>query len=310
MADLSHSQDSKGFTHYAALFLKLFTDIRASEVRLTLALFATVFFMLAKTGRVISLERASYGFTFKNMTNNQKQTPRRIFKPLLAIGLGLSLIGCSPAETDPAHHDEESHTASHAEEKPQKTVTETHEDEDHHEDEVHETHSTVRSAESHTHGGAKLAIVSENNGIAIEFETPLYNLLGFEYAPKSEAEKTRVIEVENTLTNPQSLISFNKDAECAFLPFKTEVKLFDDHADDHDDEDHDEDHHDEDTSVNHKDVILNYELTCKAIDNLKSVHVKFFDVFSNFTELELVYLGPSKQMSAELSPSRPNADLN
>ena len=238
-----------------------------------------------------------------------------ILKPLVSLSLGLSLIGCSPAETDHSHHhDEESHDASHAashaeENTPQKNVTETHDDEG------HETHSEVMSAESHTHGDAMLAIVSENNRISIEFETPLFNLLGFEYAPVSDAEKVRVAFVEQTLADPQNLIRFNADAKCTYLPFNSKVELFDDHGEDeHDDhdEDHDEDHDDdhEENSDNHTDVILNYELTCKAIDKLKEVHVEFFDVFSNFTELELVYLGPTQQMSAKLSPSRPHADLN
>jgi len=248
------------------------------------------------------------------MIKKTKPIPSVILKPLVSLSLGLSLIGCSPAETDHSHHhDKESHDASHAtshaeDNTPQKTATETTET---HDDDDHETHSEVRSAESHIHGGAMLAIVSENNRISIEFETPLFNLLGFEYAPRTDAEKMRVVIVEQTLADPQNLIRFNADAKCTYLPFNSKVELFDDHGEDeHDDhdEDHDDDH--EENSDNHTDVILNYELTCKAIDKLKKVHVEFFDVFSNFTELEIVYLGPAQQMSTNLLPSRPHADLN
>jgi len=183
---------------------------------------------------------------------------------LTAIGFSLTLVGCSPSHSEETHHLEDAHSATHEVETPEKVETEKHSD--------HETHSEVRSAESHIHGGAMLAIVSQNNRITIEFESPLYNLLGFEYAPRSKEEKALVDRVEKTLSN------------------------------------HDE-NHDEETSDTHADVILNYELTCKAIDKLNMVRVEFFNEFSNFTELELVYLGPSKQMSANLTASKPTADL-
>ena len=246
------------------------------------------------------------------MLKEKTSIPPIIFTSAMAIGLSLALISCSPSAPETKLHTEHAHSAEHAAEESQKTVAETHED--------HETQSNVRSAESHVHGGAMLAIVSENNRITIEFESPLYNLLGFEYAPRSEAEKARVVEVEKTLADPNSLIKFNADAKCTYLDITSPIELFDEHAedthgenhnDDHDDGEHHDDEHDDEheTSENHKDVILNYELTCKAIDKLKTVKVEFFNVFSNFTELELVYLGPAQQLSADLSPSRPNADL-
>ncbi len=226
---------------------------------------------------------------------------------LTAIGFSLTLVGCSPSHSEETHHVEDAHSATHEVETPEKVETEKHSD--------HETHSEVRSAESHIHGGAMLAIVSQNNRITIEFESPLYNLLGFEYAPRSKEEKALVDRVEKTLSNPKILISFNREAKCTYLDFISGVELFDDHDESHHDEDdehHDKNHdenHDEETSDTHADVILNYELTCKAIDKLNMVRVEFFNEFSNFTELELVYLGPSKQMSANLTASKPTADL-
>jgi len=222
-----------------------------------------------------------------------KKNTRKSITLLAPAVLSLALVACSP---------------SHSDADPQ-SADNTHDD--------HDAHSSeVRSAESHIHGGAAMAIVSEKNRITIEFESPLYNLLGFEYEPRSEAEKDLAEKVEAALSKPQNLISFNKDAKCSFLDSKPEVELFD-HDDDHhedeeDDEHHDDDHHedhDDESSENHADVILNYELTCKAIDKLKTVRVEFFNEFSNFTELELIYLGPSKQLSAELTASRPTADL-
>lgn len=235
------------------------------------------------------------------------------FKPLCALALALNLAGCSKPEIENTTGTQETPKATHSEPAPQQTGASIEAKA------AEDDTPTVRSAESHVHGGAVLSIVTENNKIAIEFETPLYNLLGFEYAPQTPSEKTRVTDVEEILSVPQNLIRFNKLAQCTFQAPTSEIELFEDHADQedhhesHEDEDehHDDDeHHDEHKEAgSHKDVILSYRLTCQNIDKLQSVRVEFFDVFSNFTELELVYLGPTKQMSADLTPSRPSVDL-
>lgn len=204
---------------------------------------------------------------------------------------------------------------------------------------------TVRSADSHIHGGAVLSIVSEKQAVFVELETPLHNLLGFEYTPRSSAEKATVIEAEARLSDPKKLFGFNAEAKCTYAEVEKPPSLFDlliqdgirnqnDEApdmDDHDDHQneasHSDDHYDhyvdpshadnhdthsendEDHGAEHKDVILRYALTCRNSEKLKTVEVSFFEYFPNLAELDLVYLGPLTQISAELSPSNPTADL-
>lgn len=194
--------------------------------------------------------------------------------------------------------------------------------------------SLVRSADRHVHGGATLSIVSEGNAIQIEFETPLYNLLGFEYVPETDTEKALVSNVETNLMEPQRLFRFNDDAKCAFnLPspqvtlFKTHSEIgYDEdhhghdqdagheHSDHHEIEaesegrEHDEPHQHEDEE-SHQDVHLTYTSRCQGIEELKTVEVKLFETFPNLVELELVYLGLSHQMSTDLTPSNATADL-
>ena len=167
---------------------------------------------------------------------------------------------------------------------------------------------TTRSAEAHSHGGAVLSVAADNNAIVMELETPLYNLLGFEYAPKTPEEKTRVSEVEARLARPENLMSFNAEAGCTYDKPVHKIMLFEEHADHEHEDDHGSDH-EEDHGSDHKDVILEYGLKCKAMSKLKKIEVSLFEEFPFFKELELVYLGPSQQMSVELSSSRPNADL-
>ena len=49
--------------------------------------------------------------------------------------------------------------------------------------------SEMRSAESHTHGDASLAMVLERTVFTVELDTPLYNLLGFEHEADTAAQK-------------------------------------------------------------------------------------------------------------------------
>ena len=234
-------------------------------------------------------------------------------RPFLLIGFSLAVIGCSPSESGHDPLDEASSPQNSVVDAASQTETspEAHQNQSN-------THA-VRSAESHVHGGAVLSLVNENNTIIMELETPLYNLLGFEYEPKTQDERTHVSDVEARLSQPQNLIRFNADANCTYDTLESPVTLFETHMDEdegqsdhgHDDDhiEHGEDDHDEDHDADHKDVILKYGLRCISPSKLKNVEVLFFDDFPFFTALELVYLGPSQQMSADLSPSRTKVDL-
>lgn len=70
----------------------------------------------------------------------------------------------------------------------------------------------ARSAESHSHGKAELAVVLEAGKVTIEFQTPLYNVLGFEQAPNTEAQKDRVSHAEIILGQAPKLFTFNDKA--------------------------------------------------------------------------------------------------
>lgn len=230
-----------------------------------------------------------------------------------SIGSALVLAACSQAETKNKSIDHSIAPVSSVSETNLQTEAPM----------VEPNTTAVRSADSHIHGGAVLSIVSEKDSVFVELETPLHNLLGFEYAPQTSSEKARVAAVETQIVQPKNLIRFNEEAKCEYNDVKSPVVLFEQHSskqegkeehghshshseelDDHDDGKGSADH-----KGDHKDIVLRYSLTCTNLDKLKTVHVALFEYFPNFAELDLVYLGPSTQMSMELSPSRTTADL-
>ena len=178
-----------------------------------------------------------------------------------------------------------------------------------HDDEAHDEAET-RSADSHTHGDAELAVVLENGVVTIELDTPLYNILGFEHAPETEAQKTAVETAEAQLGRAEALFTFNAKADCAVKSAAKDVHLFehDDHSDHDDHDDHDEHKgHDEDA---HKDVILQYEFACKNSNALSNVSVNLFELFGELSEIDATYLGPTTQRQVKLTAANSQMDIS
>ena len=188
----------------------------------------------------------------------------------------------------------------------------------------------TRSAEVHAHGNASLAIVLEGSLITAEFDTPLYNILGFEHVAETPEQKAAVLKAESVLSNGASLIVFNSEAGCSITSETNSVNLNlesredADHHDEHDNDDHhennhdehedDDDHHEDDHDEHgeeetHKDVIIQYKYQCQRPKALKNVTVNLFESFKNLTEIELVYLGPNTQKQVELNATKPRMDL-
>ncbi|WP_026941161.1 DUF2796 domain-containing protein [Hellea balneolensis] len=190
----------------------------------------------------------------------------------------------------------------------------------------------TRSADKHAHGDAELGIVLEDGTVTIEFESPLYNILGFEHSPESDAQRKTVKRAESQLSRGAELFEFNDEAGCKTTSEDMAVKLFNEHEhntthdDHHQEEDHDhdkehsdhEDHaeedehsdhefHDEDT---HKDVLLNYEFVCMTPSSLSNVNINIFRFFEDLSDIDVTYLGPSTQKQVNLTPKSTEMDLS
>lgn len=119
-----------------------------------------------------------------------------------------------------------------------------------------------RHAGTHVHGLAELAVALNLDGTLVaELESPLYNLIGFERAPRNDAEYALVANAIEALRE-SALPAFNTEAGCALdgveldgFPHTAPHSGGHDHDHmDHDgdephDHDHDHDHHahDDDT---------------------------------------------------------------
>lgn len=212
--------------------------------------------------------------------------------------LALTLAACGDAGHNDGHHE-----SAH-----QETTRSGHDAEakDNHGTDHQDTHSdhveseAVRQAGSHVHGDAMLAMALDGTTLVIELESPLHNLLGFEHAPQTVAQKARLQSVEVLLAAPDKLFAFSDAARCqADQPIKSLSLL-----------DHDEDHHAEDEhESDHKDTLVEYVYTCNSPDKLTKMTTNLFELFPEMTELDTVFLGPSAQIQSTLKPGNTTLSL-
>lgn len=186
---------------------------------------------------------------------------------------------------------------------------------------------TVRSAEAHVHGDAKLALVLDGATLTAELESPLYNLVGFEHAAETDEQRAAINSAEAALNDPAALFAINSAANCVAYTRTLDVHLeADDHADEHahdaaghDDHTHDEHNHEDENHSDHadanhddhghKDMLISYTFTCADTAKVSPITVNLFDKFPNMQELEVVYLGPDTQDLFTLTPTNTTINL-
>ena len=70
---------------------------------------------------------------------------------------------------------------------------------------------------AHEHGVAKLDIAVDAKQIVVQFESPLDNLVGFERAPRTDAERQRADEAVARLKDGDKLFQFDPAAGCKLM---------------------------------------------------------------------------------------------
>lgn len=158
-----------------------------------------------------------------------------------------------------------------------------------------------RAAQAHAHGRATLAVVLDGYELTAALETPLYNLVGFEHAAETQAQKAALRNAETLLAGGGPLLTFSPKAGCALSDKSISADLGG-----HDD------HHDGHHAVEaepHKDIALEYIYVCASPDLLNDITVNLFEHFEFMDEIELIYLGPNIQKQDVLNRNKTRVKL-
>ena len=74
--------------------------------------------------------------------------------------------------------------------------------------------SATQAAEAHVHGIAKLDIAVESTRLSVHLASPLDNLLGFERAPRTDAEREQVDAAVVKLKDAAAMFRIDPAAQC------------------------------------------------------------------------------------------------
>ena len=102
---------------------------------------------------------------------------------------------------------------------------------------------------AHEHGRGMLDVVAEGEELVVEFRIPAANVVGFEHAPRDDAEREAVRKAAETFRNPASVLVLPAEAECEVEEAEAGIvgmgaeEHDDDHAHEGEEHDHDEDEH-------------------------------------------------------------------
>ena len=175
----------------------------------------------------------------------------------------------------------------------------------------------ARELDAHEHGVGTLNIAIDGTTVAMAFEAPGADIVGFEYAAESGADLATIDAAIATLGAPLDLFVMSDAANCSLVDAQAALEGEDGH-DDHDEEDHnelaeegsddrgDDDHADE---AGHTEFHAEYTLTCDKPDALTEIKFTYFDAFPNAKEVEVQIITTSDAQAFEVRRDAPVLDL-
>ncbi|UTW06502.1 DUF2796 domain-containing protein [Pseudomonas benzenivorans] len=152
------------------------------------------------------------------------------------------------------------------------------------------------SLSAHEHGAASLNVVLEGLRLELQLESPAMNLVGFEHAAASDADKAKVAAVKAELEQPLTLFALAA-GDCKVTQVELQSPLFGGDA-------HDHEHHADEGE--HSEVHAHYRFDCTRANELKQLDLgELFKRFPATEKIQVQLIGPSGQQGVELTAAQP-----
>ncbi len=139
---------------------------------------------------------------------------------------------------------------------------------------------------AHAHGAANLSVLVDGRTLEIEMHAPGADIVGFEHAAKSDADRAAVAKALKILREDTTLFAPPNAAKCkiteAYAEFGKEA-----HGK---------------ADVSHREFEMRRIYTCEAPEKLDHVDVGLFQKFSSLKEIDAAVVGPKEQRGQELTP--------
>ena len=151
---------------------------------------------------------------------------------------------------------------------------------------------------AHEHGIGRLNLAQDGADIHIELESPAANIVGFEHAPSTDADREALAKAIARLRAGDRLFRFSEEAACRLTLSRVDTPLINnDGSKLHDGH--------ESQGETHADITAEYRFTCARPGKLKHVDVTLFQAFPATEHLEVQIVTGSRQSRARLTASSP-----
>jgi hypothetical protein len=145
-------------------------------------------------------------------------------------------------------------------------------------------------AAPHQHGESRIAMAVDGQVLTLELTAPGEDVLGFEHAPKSAAQKNRYREVMILLQSASDMFEFDEKAACSPVGARVLEEMA---GTDHD----------------HGEFHIRYEYQCQKPDLLQQMKVLTFDHFSGMQRVKVIFLRSNVPLQRVLDRDNTIADF-
>lgn len=159
-----------------------------------------------------------------------------------------------------------------------------------------------RELDAHVHGVTTLELAMEGGVVEMTFRAPGMDIVGFEHAPHTDADKGAIDAALQVMRTPATLVTLPEAADCQLTQAQVQH-----HAGDPDgdaepaghaaEETHD---HDAGDGGGHSTFEASYTFACRHPDALDRIAFPFFAQFPNAREIEARYVTDAGAGTAEI----------
>ena len=165
------------------------------------------------------------------------------------------------------------------------------------------TSAAYAQGERHQHGASTLEISLEKNTLAIRWESPLNDLIGFEHAPRSAKEKAAAQNLLSLLDDPSSAFKPNSEAMCRMVAKSITAPNLSDIQTKHTGDASTHDH------AVHSDLDYSVTYHCSSPDALSQLDIRALTTWPTIKDIDASLVGPGGQASQEANQGAKTIDL-
>jgi hypothetical protein len=172
----------------------------------------------------------------------------------------------------------------------------------------------ARAQGVHEHGVAELNLVLDDRQLAVELTSPAMNIVGFEHAPRTAAQKRAVADALARLRESEKILGLPAAARCRQESVQVASDLEESHGHGHAHGHHDEHGHGAAPGhghdhEGHADFEALWRFLCDNPQQLGHIEMRLFGSFPGVERVRVQAVTPRGQIGGELSPAKPRLDL-